>query len=147
MDPQKLAQLDPKLREAYQRVMGTPIPPMPTPQPKPEPAQPPVSEPHPAPSIPKPIAEPEPQPAINPQPQTIPTQPASNFVQMSSEVASTPATASPNFTVPAPQTQTIVLKKKNGMLPVLFVIVALIFIAIYTLFWVKIFNLRLPFLP
>ncbi|KKQ36924.1 MAG: hypothetical protein US55_C0048G0010, partial [Candidatus Levybacteria bacterium GW2011_GWC2_37_7] len=26
MDPQKLSQLDPKLREAYQRVMGTVIP-------------------------------------------------------------------------------------------------------------------------
>ena len=41
MDPQKLSQLDPKLRDAYQRVMGTAIPqpqapvqsqsPMPTP--------------------------------------------------------------------------------------------------------------------
>ncbi len=138
MDPQKLSQLDPKLREAYQRVMGTPLPPTP-PAPNPVPAA------------------SEPQPAINPPPQAIPTpQPAiptppaqtDNFIQMNSEAAvAPPAAATPNFTVPAPEAQTVLLKKKNGMLPILFVIVALIFIAIYTLFWTKIFNLRLPFLP
>lgn len=180
MDPQKLSQLDPKLRDAYQRVMGTTIPepqvtpaspkfqrgepaqtqtpppvggptapipdpistpqPQPQPQPEPKPSEPPTSEPQPAPLIPEPIAEP--QPAINPQPQ------ASNFVQMNSEVAASPAAApTPNFTAPI-QIQTISIKKKNNILiPVMFGIAALVFITVYTLFWTKIFNFKLPFLP
>lgn len=187
MDPQKLSQLDPKLREAYQRVMGTPIPapqaqpiqaqtppppppmpdptPIPTPIPEPTPTPtPPIEEPPTAPepaiappasepqSIPTPEpAIPEPQPAIpQPQPLTpepaIPTPPAqaNNFMQMNSEVAAAP---SQNFAAPALQAQTIALKKKNGMMPVLFGIVGLVFIVVYTLFWTKIFNFKLPFLP
>ena len=160
MDPQKLSQLDPKLRNAYQRVMGTVIPepqvapiqtqappltnnytvpappnPIPNPQPQPEPQQPTV----------------EPQPAINPQP-VIPTQPTSNFVQMNSQVPAAPPAATPptqNFTVPTPQAQTMVSKKKKGgiMMPIFFVIVGLVSIAGYTFFWTKFFNLKLPFLP
>lgn len=168
MDPQKLASLDPKLREAYQRVMGTvvpkpqdpaqnqtpppPAPPIPDPVPQLEPqptpieppAQPPVSEPQPIPT-PQP-STPQPQPAISPQPE--PPVQANNFVQMNSEVAAVPS--SPNFSAPAsmPQAQTMTIKKKNGMItPILFGIVSLVFIVIYTLFWTKIFNFQLPFLP
>lgn len=153
MDPQKLSQLDPKLRDAYQRVMGTPIPdptPVPQPQPQPEPiptpppVQPPtepVSEPQPA--IPQPI--PTPEPAI---PTPLPTQ-ANSFVQMNSEV---PAPSSPNFSAPAPQAksdlaqaQTITIKKKSSLMPILAGVVILVFLVIYFLFWVKIFNFQLPF--
>lgn len=137
MDPQKLSQLDPKLREAYQRVMGTPIPPppppppMPDPNPVPQPLPTPEPIPTPEPAMPKPVSEP--QPAIPQQP---PMQ-ANNFVHMNSEVAA-----------PMPQTQTMAMKKKSGMMtPILFGIVGLVFIAIYTLFWTKIFNFKLPFLP
>lgn len=193
MDPQKLSQLDPKLRDAYQRVMGTVIPepqvksdltqapppaspqpqpsdsiqtptpppsptsiPDPTPQPQPQPEPEPASIPTPQPKpIPTPAAEPEPffkpqpvsepSPAINPQPEP---PPASNFVQMNSEVPAAPTVSTQNFAAPAPQAQTIALKKKSGMMmPVLFGIVGLVFIAIYTLFWTKIFNFKLPFLP
>lgn len=139
MDPQKLASLDPKLREAYQRVMGTPIPP-PTPTP-------PAPEPQ---SIPTPTATPEPQFSIpsqaelpepsQPQPPVQPT----NFDQMDSQV---PATPSQNFIRPPAQVQTMSVKKKNSMMPILFAIAGLFFIAIYTLFWLKIFNFKFPFLP
>lgn len=148
MDPQKLSQLDPKLRDAYQRVMGTPIPdptPVPQPQPQPEPiptppppVQPPtepVSEPQSA--IPQPI--PTPEPTI---PTPLPTQ-ANSFVQMNSEVASVPS--SPNFSAPSPQIQTITIKKKSSLMPILAGVVILIFLVIYSLFWVKIFNFQLPF--
>lgn len=159
MDPQKLSQLDPKLRDAYQRVMGTTIP---QPQTPPAQTQDPIQpiSPTPAPqpqSTPAVTSASEPfitsQPAINQQPQSIPTpemsvpaQPASNFVQMNSEV---PA-PSQNFTAPPlmPQAQTMAVKKKSGiMMPIIFGIVGLIFLVIYTLFWTKIFNLKLPFLP
>ncbi len=113
MDPQKLSQLDPKLREAYQRVMETSIP---QPQASPPQAQAPT----------QPISEP--QPAITP-----------------AEVS--PVQNSPNFTSPAPETQTMAVKKKNGMMPILIGIAALVFVAVYTLFWTKIFNFKLPFLP
>jgi hypothetical protein len=189
MDPQKLSQLDPKLRDVYQRVMGTtipevkvspvqtPTPPLPTeasakpdnpnpvpptqPQADPTPIQPLIPEPQPVtPPIPSPI--PQSQPAINPQsePQAIPTpEPisaqqatSSNFVQMNSEVAAAPTAAAipmQNFTAPAaiPPVPTMPLKKKkNALVPVLFTIVGLIFIAIYTFFWIRFFNLKLPFL-
>jgi hypothetical protein len=129
MDPQKLSQLDPKLREAYQRVMGTTIP---------EPAAP-NQAPAPAPLQPTPPVA-QPQPVTNPQaaPEpAIPQQPTSNFVQMNSTVAAIPADQAQSGTV---------LKKKSGLMPVLFIIAGLIFVGIYTLFWVKIFNLQVPFL-
>lgn len=189
MDPQKLSQLDPKLREAYQRVMGTTIPepqvapvqaqtppttppmpyptPAPMPQPEPEPApmptptieEPPTTSepqsiPTPQPTIPEPQpAIPQPQPPI-PEPTSTPEpvipQPAAqanNFVQMNSEVATAPTSA--NFSAPAstPQAQTMTIKKKSGMMPILIVAASLFFLMVYFLFWTKIFNFKLPFLP
>lgn len=169
MDPQKLASLDPKLRDAYQRVMGTPLPepqaapvqaqtppppppmpdPIPNPQPEPEPIPqepiPPIQEPFVPQSQPSmPETAPPPEPAIAPE--ESPVQ-ASNFAPMNSEV---PAAPSQNFIAPSaiPQAQTVTLKKKNGiMTSILFGIVSLVFIVIYTLFWTKIFNFKLPFLP
>lgn len=179
MDPQKLSQLDPKLREAYQRVMGTsmsdsapaggptPPPPMPDPNSIPQSQPLPTTEPIPTPPPPTienpttqptqpseaPMSEPQSQP-LTPQPEAIPTlqsvpqqppiQPA-NFDQMNSEVAAPLPSA--NFTAPAPQTQTNSLKKKNSMIPILIGIAGIIFIAVYTLFWTKIFNFKVPFLP
>lgn len=195
MDPQKLSQLDPKLREAYQRVMGTTIPtpqppsqtqtapvsdpatiPSPIPSPIPEPMQPGPTSPNLEPSAPPQapadqqeepffIPQPEtptsgvPQPQAPtpmssvPEPATTPTQQTSaNFVQMNSEVPASPQTQATNFSnfaAPpvAPQTQAIVIKKKNSLMPIVFGFVGVIFLVIYTLFWTKIFNFRLPFLP
>lgn len=188
MDPQKLSQLDPKLRDAYQRVMGTQLPDLQTPpaspqnesvetQAFPQPPAAPTSDPipFPAPTTEEPPTVPiespmqplisEPQLAINPQPETpptveptpiapetaIPQQQASNFARMNSEVP-TPMAAnpiSPNFAAPSPtQPQTMAIKKKGGMLtPVMTGIAIVVFIVVYTLFWTKIFNLKLPFLP
>jgi len=198
MDPQKLSQLDPKLRDAYQRVMGTAIPksqaapaspklqqdepaqtqtpppaggsvtPIPTPQPQPHPepkpvpppaaptkppVQPPAFEPQFTPPMPKPVSEP--QPAVNPQPQvastpepTISAKENSNFTQMNSEVATPPTDTSPNFTPPAQQAQTAIIKKKSNILmPIVIGIGALAFIVVYTFFWTKFFNFKIPFLP
>lgn len=132
MDPQKLSQLDPKLRDAYQRVMGTTIPqsqpaPAPTPELQPEPISVPNTQ---SAASPEPFFIP--QPAANPEPQVPMQQPPTQ-----------------NFTTPPPMpAQTTVVKKKSGiMIPILFGIAALVFLVIYTLFWTKIFNFRLPFLP
>lgn len=169
MDPQKLSQLDPKLRDAYQRVMGTVIPesqtppvqaqtpvppipdPVPTPQPQPEAIPAPITEPTTGISTPavqpEPFLIPQPTPTQDPATPVQPPAQASNFVQMNSEIPAAPVTT-PNFTAPVPLTQTVAIKKKNGMMiPVLFGIVGLIFIVIYTIFWTRIFNVKLPFLP
>lgn len=150
MDPQKLSQLDPKLRDAYQRVMGTAIPEPPATTVPPNPQQnEPIQAQTPDLSAGKPLAselQPDPvasqpvtesQPTINQQPSPAP-QPAAP--------AESAQTTSANFTMPV-QTQTMAVKKKSGLMPILFGIVGLIFLAIYTLFWTRIFNFKLPFLP
>jgi hypothetical protein len=168
MDPQKLSKLDPKLRDAYQRVMGTTIPEAPavapaqaqTPTPS---TTPPISTLQPQSEIKSnnfPIASnpysqsvvEQSQPATNPQSESTPiaqSAPTPNVVQANPE-APAPATANfANFTAPpsTPQAQTMEIKKKKGiMMPILFGIVGLVFIVIYTFFWTKIFNFKLPFL-
>jgi len=135
MDPQKLSQLDPKLREAYLRVMGTEVP---APQTAP-PVQTPVS-------VPQFQAQQEPIPAPTPVSQPI--------QGMNSEIP-VPQTSmpddlrmtSPVAPAPAFRPQPVALEKKSGMIPVFFVIVGAVFIVIYALFWTKVFNLKLPFLP
>ncbi|MBI4089429.1 MAG: hypothetical protein HY424_01820 [Candidatus Levybacteria bacterium] len=164
MDPQKLSQLDPKLREAYQRVMGASVS---QPQAQPPttipttPAQPPnltstspVKPQSISTSIPiedktpfNPIKPPEPPVQPKPAPQSIPQNPSPqtiSFDQMNSEVSSP---SSPNFTQPEPQAKIIPVKKKNKFMPILIGIVGLVLIAAYTFLWTKIFNLKLPFLP
>lgn len=176
MDPQKLSQLDPKLRDAYQRVMGTAVPkpqtafsqtktpqdPISAPQiqsqPKAEPITPPTSAPVMKPKEPdviSPNSFSESQPTVNPYPPipnqeaiTPPQPPTQNpdSIQMNSEVPTAPATNSSNFTTPIQNQTAVIKKKKNLLMPILIGIVILVFIVIYTLFWTKIFNLDLPFL-
>jgi hypothetical protein len=156
MDQQKLTQLDPKLRDVYQRVMGTSMPePKTAATPQIQPVQ---TQTKPILTTPQPSIPPQPTIVSQSQPQAVPTpsqpavgaQPTPNFVQMNSEVHTSAPTATPaaftnpNFVAPI-QTQTTAVKKKGGILPVLFVFVGLIFIVIYTLFWTKIFNYKLPF--
>lgn len=164
MDPQKLSQLDPKLRDAYQRVMGTVIPepqvpaaqtqtpttppapptpptldpipaPKPQPIPQPEPIQTPVAEPAPT------IQEPSPTP-ITPPAEIPPAIPQPVETLNSEVTASAPTAGNLNFTAPI-QTQTTTVKKKNGKMLILFGIVGLTFIVVYALFWAKIFNFKL----
>lgn len=180
MDPQKLSQLDPKLRDAYQRVMGTAVPKPSTPPPAQAQASSPTNEltpPTQKPTIPakplivsnpntnsspaikldepaiKPIEPPtQPQTTIDPPAQTaIPAKPqapleSANFDQLNSQVSTA---SSSNFSAPNPtaQNQAMIIKKKNGLLSILAVIVVLVFFVVYTLFWVKVFNFKLPFLP
>jgi hypothetical protein len=151
MDPQKLSQLDPKLRDVYQRIMGTQVP---KPQAVPIPQQ---SEPVQAQTFaPPPISQIQPQPqtipAQQPQP-AVPAQPSPVFAQMNPQMPTPTPTmpAASNFAAPVVsatlQTQSMAMEKKGGssIKFILFGILALIFFVIYTLFWTKIFNLKLPF--
>lgn len=118
MDKQ-ISGLDPKLKEIYERVMNTSI----------SSAQ--LTQ---AATTPPPTQQPAPQPVVTQQPaaaqaQTIPQAPESAFISSLSNVATT-------------DTQT-----SNGISPILIALFAIAFIAVYTLIWVKLFHLQIPFLP
>jgi hypothetical protein len=135
MDPQKLSQLDPKLREAYLRVMGTEIT---APQGAPS-----VQAPNPVPQF---QAQQEPSRPFVPTAQAIP-----GFGQGNSETPTTTSPAglrmtSPIGSAPAFRPQPVA-SEKRGMMPVLFALVGVIFIVIYAFFWTRVFDLKLPFSP
>lgn len=125
----QLNTLDPKLKETYERVMGTSTTPIQKTNL----------------FIPKPVA---PQPTI--QNQTIQSQPI--------QPQPTPQPIKPVQPQPIPQSQpvqeqpiqtpqTTSLKKRNKMLPIFLVLAGIVFLIGYTIVWLKIFNLNLPFLP
>ena len=144
MDPQKLASLDPKLREVYERVMGIQIP----------------SQAVPASRVNKPVSASPSQTQFSPnleaansqssadlQPQSAPQQ-SSDFTQTNSEMP-TPTIPTPDLfpSNPMPAAETLVIPRKNLSLEfILFGIVVFVFIVIYALFWTRVFNLSLPFL-
>jgi hypothetical protein len=133
MDPQKLSQLDPKLQEAYLRVMGTEVP---APQANL--------------SVQTPVAAPQFQ--AQQEPIQAPTPVSQPIQEMSSEIpvpqTSMPAglrMTSPVGPAPGFRPQPAVIEKKSGSMPVLFAVVGVVFIVIYALFWTRVFNLKLPF--
>ncbi|MBI2074803.1 MAG: hypothetical protein HYT83_03145 [Candidatus Levybacteria bacterium] len=143
MDPK---QLDPKLKEAYNRVMGTsipsPTPPSPTSNPTaPEPVVP-VSTP-PANPIPKPTQSPMTNPVTPVAPQPAAQEPV---MAVTPEPIPSQPTASVESKIPisgfvAPE------QKKHGISPLIIVLGMLVFFVVYALFWVKFFGVSLPFLP
>lgn len=114
MDQNKSVQLDPKLREAYERVMGTSFP-------SPSGTQ---AQPQPTPISPTPVA------------QTVgvgaaPTMPAKATV-----------------THPAANPNVFVAKGGSKGIPaILLVLIAIIFFVAYTVVWMVIFKIPIPFLP
>lgn len=149
---QQLSSLDPKLKEAYDRVMGTATNPTPPPSPLATPAAqpPPVAQPAAAanqtpPPVPEqavqtptpPSMSNEPEPAQPVQPMTIETS-----VKDTSPAAGRTETnrVSSGF-VAADQ------PKKGGISGVIIFLALIVFFAAYALFWTRFFNLPLPFLP
>ncbi len=139
MDP-NTTNLDPKLKEMYNRVMSTPVPPVS-----------PAGGPPPASSTPDPI--PTPMPSMPPAPEAPVPPPAQTTP---APVMETPPTtemhsAIPMPVAPKPISAAIVggagKKKGGGIFPVILVLGGIIFLAVYTVFWIKFFNLKVPFLP
>lgn len=93
MNPGNLSHLDPKLKEAYERVMGTPI---------------------------------------------------SSFAPTAS---SSPAYEKSQSSF-QPSSQMVVGGKTKGKLsPILIMIALILFFAVYTIMWIIVFDLKVPFLP
>jgi hypothetical protein len=133
MNPKNINDLDPKLKETYERVMGTSFAQTPTqaaPQPQQplqtvvEPTQPPLAA-----QMAQPVETPISAPEMVPSPQMTPVNPA--FTQT---VTPPPNVMVGDATAPA--------KKKNAFLmPVLFVVGGVIFFVAYAVIWAKVFGL------
>ncbi|MBI3984506.1 MAG: hypothetical protein HY344_00995 [Candidatus Levybacteria bacterium] len=144
MNPKNVNDLDPKLREAYERVMGSNF--------TPKSADP---QPQPAPNAPQPAGEP-PKENPTPQPNTplmqtsqVPSQnlqapdPALNkAAPIGQSFATTTVEPPSGLFAQSPSTSvTNTQKKKLNMLPLLFIIGGLIFFGAYIVIWAKVFGL------
>ncbi|MBI2621784.1 MAG: hypothetical protein HYW63_04050 [Candidatus Levybacteria bacterium] len=138
MDP-KLSNLDPKLQDAYNRVMSGPaappppsgtvpgaVPPPPPPSPAFPPPPPPPVSPNPAPVAPPLAAEPAPAPQ------------ASSF---GSTLAFNASNAGKN--------QGTVGVKRGGskIMSLIILLGVIVFLAGYTVVWIYVFKLQVPYLP
>ena len=165
MDPQKMT-LDPKLKEAYDSVMGVNTPPASHPPVAPTPPQAPQSLPQ------KPIAEPFAWHASDPQVSNEPSAalpkesiiPASPLSQSEPQIIAQPTvslpqpSSVPHSPLPVPKIvafhssaqntqqnkQTQVKKWRLRWVLVIFLIVA--FLLGYAIFWIKVFGIKLPIL-
>lgn len=113
MDPKNLSQLDPKLREVYERVMGTSV----------NPVKPPAASNEALTPLQNPATEPVP-----PQPEKPVVQPTLTAVPQSSKVEMS-------------------IKPKAKISPLIIGLAAVVFLVVYAIVWIKVFNLQLPFLP
>lgn len=136
MDSKSLPTLDPKLKEAYDRVMSTNLPPAQPAAPTPPPQQ---TPPAPAATPGMPPTQPTPAAPVPSAPMTIP-QPTAPTPPPNLHAVSSPTHGS-TF-VSGQHTQ----KSGGGLSPILLVIAGLIFFAVYTIFWLRFFNVTLPFI-
>jgi hypothetical protein len=129
MDPKSVNNLDPKMKETYDRVMGTTTPPAAgttatTPQATP------------APATPNPLASP---------PASAPTTPAANAPFTSSP--SMPDNLQFQAAIQTPPSQPAAAPigaipgRSSSLLKILYVVGSIVFFVAYTFFWIKIFNI------
>src|SRR3989344_4506461 len=124
MDP-KLSNLDPKLKEAYDRVMGGPTPPSPPPaNPNPEPVPPPV-EPSPPPMSPPP--PPPPMPGASAASETVHIGPVGPATMQP------PPMPTPTEAVKPYPNQVLHAEKGSKISPLIIVVLVFVFLISYTL--------------
>jgi hypothetical protein len=136
MDPKSAQTLDPKLKEAYDRVMGATLPTSQTPPvANPSVGNSPVS-PHHDPLDKMAIKENPPMQAAAP----LPTHQAGTVSPSPTPVATAPLHVSSGFVAPHEE-------KKAPVSGTLLIVAGVVFLIVYTLFWLKWFGIPLPFLP
>jgi len=135
MNPKTPANLDPKLKETYERVMGTSF----------TPATPPPTQTHPIQTTV--VQESQPQIAAQPvMPTPLPPINVANPAQEMVQSPQMPRIGDP-FTETAPPPATVIMrsatttKKKNMLMPILLMIGGLIFFVAYGVIWAKVFGL------
>lgn len=175
MDPKTLANLDPKLRETYEKVMGTSTSPSTrtsNPATPPPPANIPPAKPAPAAIPPLPNIPPPASPLTTLNNPTLPATPINNativttqsplqtqdFAALQATPTGTPLLATqllggqlggkPIQPLPSPASINKAIEQPSHSSPViraLYIIASIIFFAVYTVFWLKI--LKFPNLP
>jgi len=121
-----ISQLDPKLKEAYDRVMGTVVTP-PAKAAQAMPSTPPPS----TPTLPAAPIE-----HVNTAPVTR-SEPAPIATSVSHQAVQSPVSTASVSTVP---------HKKSGSKAFIFLLAGITFFIVYALVWIKMFNLKFPFL-
>lgn len=167
MDQNQLSSLDPKLKEAYERVMNTAgAPATQTPQPSVQTAPSNVSQPSIQPAN-SPMQTQAVQTPESPLTESLPQTPSATNEQVNPPVVvNQPATiASPTIplqtqtTTPAPMTESMAnsqihayvadevagVKQSLQLIQLMYIGGGLLFFAVYALFWMKFFNVALPF--
>jgi hypothetical protein len=154
MDPKAVNNLDPKLKETYDRVMGTA-----SPQPAANVTPIPIA---PAPGIPPlnanaaplmdngvqnvsakgPIIPTDMPTPVDSSASTIPTTPYTPDNLRFQAAIQSPMGAPAQAVAGAP----MVPQQPSSMLRILYIVGSVVFFIVYTFFWVKIFNLPIPFL-
>ena len=134
MNPKGVNDLDPKLRETYERVMGTSFQTAAAPVAPQNPTQP-------QPVLKTEAIAPEPPvqaaaPVAPPPPEMIPSPQVYKANDPFKDIDPPPAEVFTNNAVVAPK-----VKKKSKLKPVLFVFVGLIFFVAYALIWAVVFGL------
>lgn len=135
MDPTSLSNLDPKLKETYDRVMGTSTPPASDQTPS-----------NPAPASPTPAdASPNNAPSENVTAESGLSTPIATPAPDSAEPQ--PATVTITQASPTPPSTNIVSAPHghSGLIKIFYILGATVFFVIYIFFWAKIFNISLPF--
>ena len=163
MDPNKSGQLDPKLKEAYDRVMNATVTPpagqSPPPPPPPPAAPNPVSPPGPLgtehsatlpPPPPPPLASPnipvKPFTQDSPRPDITST-PFSGPLHNPDPVVSTTSSGTIASKFPAYKAGTLKAGRGGNVPTILWVLLAAVFFIAYTLIWIRVLGVSLPFLP
>jgi hypothetical protein len=128
MDPKRPG-TDPKLQEAYNRVMNGPsVPPPPAPMPA-------------APTMPQQSTapmQPAPMPAAPVQPSAVPTQPAAPM---------TASTLAFNANNPSKNQGATVKRGGSKIMSLVVALGIIILLVVYTFVWIYVFKLQIPFLP
>lgn len=160
MDPKQTAQLDPKFQEAYNRVMGTVVSPAADPTAQPGTVTPPVT---PQPAVVTPPVTPQPvmtQPVMPPSgvaptsvPPVTPGAPAEQPLPVAPVVMphSTETVRVGGSTPIEPVQQNassgvVAQPTKKGISPMILLLAAIVFLLIYSIFWVRFLNVPIPFL-
>lgn len=138
-------QLDPKLQEAYDKVMAVPTEPAVPPTATPEPTMP-TTSPSPDPSAPTAPVTPQPtMPAAEPAPAPVMPTPAMDTTPV---MPTSPDAAPTTVTLdnPVMNTHPAKVKKPMKVSPVVLIVGGLVLLVAYALIWIKIFNLQVPFI-
>lgn len=138
MDPSTLSNLDPKLKETYEKVMGTS-----TVQAGQDQTPPPTADGMQAEAQPAPNTSP-----ANPNPGDGLSAPVQGPLTEDPPQMEQPQTVTINQPLPNPMSSNIIAPKSSGhggLLKVFYVLGGTVFFVIYIFFWMKIFNLSLPF--